>query len=154
MEEANTMRKALLYGLSLAMLLSLAACGKPQVNQQDTSQPDTATTSAATSELVQEPTTPEPVTPEPVKDTPDTEPPVTLAPDPVESEEAEEQPSEAEKSAEEAPEQSDDTSTSTITHSSEAIAMVDRWYSEGCMKCSKEDILNTISDEGIASLNR
>lgn len=38
------MRKALLYGLSLAMLLSLAACGKPQADQQDTSQPDTATT--------------------------------------------------------------------------------------------------------------
>lgn len=191
MEEADTMRKALLYGLSLAMLLSLAACGKPQVNQQDTSQPDTATTSAAASEPVQEPTTLEPVTPEPVKDTPDTEPPVTFAPeppadpapvvepkpeqppvtpvkkdtpkpmeetptpDPVGSEEVEEQPSEAEKLAEEAPNtESTSKPDSTITHSPEAIAMVDRWYSEGHMKCSKEYLLSKVVDEGIYKLGR
>lgn len=67
------MRKALLYGLSLAMLLSLAACGKPQAEQQDTSQPDPAAIS----------TQADGSTPEPVKDTPDTEPPVTPAPEPV-----------------------------------------------------------------------
>lgn len=67
------MRKAFLYGLSLAMLLSLAACHKPQAGQQDTSQPDPATTS----------TSADVSSPEPVKDTPDTEPPVTPAPEPV-----------------------------------------------------------------------
>ncbi len=67
------MRKAFLYGLSLVMLLSLAACHKPQAEQQDTSQPDPATTS----------TSADVSSPEPVKDTPDTEPPVTPAPEPV-----------------------------------------------------------------------
>lgn len=67
------MRKAFLYGLSLAMLLSLAACHKPQAEQQDTNQPDPATTS----------TSADVSSPEPVKGTPDTEPPVTPAPEPV-----------------------------------------------------------------------
>lgn len=67
------MRKAFLYGLSLAMLLSLAACHKPQAGQQDTSQPDPATTS----------TSADVSSPEPVKGTPD----------PVEPEEPEDQPS-------------------------------------------------------------
>lgn len=67
------MRKAFLYGLSLAMLLSLAACHKPQAGQQDTSQPDPATTS----------TSADVSSPEPVKGTPNTEPPVTSAPEPV-----------------------------------------------------------------------
>lgn len=39
------MKKALLYGLSLALLLSLAACSKPQTDQQEPSQPDPAATS-------------------------------------------------------------------------------------------------------------
>lgn len=39
------MKKALIYSLSLALLLSLTACHKPQADQQDTSQPDPAATS-------------------------------------------------------------------------------------------------------------
>lgn len=68
------MKKLLVFGLSLAMLLSLTACHKPQAEQQDTSQPDPATTS-----------TPADVsTPAPVEDTPETEPPATPTPGPVE----------------------------------------------------------------------
>ena len=67
------MKKLLVFGLSLAMLLSLTACHKPQAEQQDTSQPDPATTS-----------TPADVsTPAPVEDTPETEPPATPTPEPV-----------------------------------------------------------------------
>lgn len=55
------MKKLLVFGLSLAMLLSLTACHKPQAEQPT----EPTTTPAATSEPVQEPT----VSPEPVKDT-------------------------------------------------------------------------------------
>lgn len=67
------MKKALLYGLSLAMLLSLAACHKPQADQQEPSQPDPATTSVPADVS----------NPEPIKDTPDTEPPAQPVPEPV-----------------------------------------------------------------------
>lgn len=56
------MKKALLYSLSLALLLSLAACNKPQTEQQDTSQPDPAATSTPADASTPEPETP--VTPE------------------------------------------------------------------------------------------
>lgn len=67
------MKKALLYSLSLALLLSLAACHKPQTNQQEPSQPEPAATSAPADVS----------TPEPIKDTPDPEPPVQPVPEPV-----------------------------------------------------------------------
>lgn len=67
------MKKALIYTLSLAMLLSLAACHKPQADQQEPSQPDPATTSVPADVS----------NPEPIKDTPDTEPPAQPVPEPV-----------------------------------------------------------------------
>ena len=80
------MRKAFLYGLSLAMLLSLAACHKPQAEQQDTSQPDPATTSTSADVSSPEPKPEQPPVSSVKKDTPKpTEEPPT--PDPVEPEE-------------------------------------------------------------------
>lgn len=67
------MKKALVFGLSLAMLLSLAACHKPQTDQQEPSQPDPATTSAPADVS----------TPAPIEDTPKTEPPATPTPEPL-----------------------------------------------------------------------
>lgn len=67
------MKKALLYSLSLALLLSLAACHKPQADQQEPSQPDPATTSVPADVS----------TPELIKDTPDPEPPAQPVPEPL-----------------------------------------------------------------------
>lgn len=84
------MKKALIYSLSLALLLSLTACHKPQADQQDTSQqnPAAVSTPADISTPEPEPTTPEPATtPEPEKiTTPEPEPEQT-PPAPVETEE-------------------------------------------------------------------
>lgn len=72
------MKKALIYSLSLALLLSLTACHKPQADQQEPSQPEPATTSTPA-----DVSTPEPVkdnTPEPpAKTTPEPEPEQTPA---------------------------------------------------------------------------
>ena len=91
----HTMKKALIYGLSLAMLLSLTACHKPQDNQQDTSQPDPAASTSAQADPVMEPdpeppATPAPETPkptttqEPVADTTPEDPAETEDPQPQE----------------------------------------------------------------------
>ncbi len=79
------MKKALIYSLSLALILSLAACGQ-QEPQQENTPPDPAVISTPPDISTPEPPAdpePEPAASTPVQADPEPEPPATSAPEPV-----------------------------------------------------------------------